>query len=109
MTSLYIYNSEVTPNPSTSQLFMIPNNEKFTLDFQSNSDKMVMVNLRGIGGKAEIHWASDEDNKYYLKGRDDRLSITSKNIVDNSANFSFTNSKSSGSEILSSSSAIIFL
>ena len=78
MTSLYIYNSEVTPNPSTSQLFMIPNNEKFTLDFQSNSDKMVMVNLRGIGGKAEIHWASDEDNKYYLKGRDDRLSITSK-------------------------------
>ena len=78
MSSLYIYNSEVSANPSTSQLFMVPNNEKFTLDFQSESTKMVMVNLRCIGGKAEIYWASDENNKYYLRGRDDRLSITSK-------------------------------
>ena len=31
MSSFYIGNSEVSANPSTSQLFMVPYNEKLTL------------------------------------------------------------------------------
>jgi hypothetical protein len=40
-------------------------------------DYSVMVNLVCIGGSAELFWDFDPENKYYLKGRDDRLSITS--------------------------------
>ena len=65
----------VTPNPATPQLFMAITNYTFALNFPS--ENMVMVNLRGIGGSAEIHWENDTDHKYYLKGRDDRLAITS--------------------------------
>lgn len=65
----------VTPNPATPQLFMAVTNYTFSLSFPS--ENMVMVNLRGIGGSAEIHWENDTQHKYYLKGRDDRLAITS--------------------------------
>jgi hypothetical protein len=54
---------------------MTPTNDKLTLNFPT--DNMVMINIRGIGGEAEIYWKSNPNNKYYLKGRDDRLSITS--------------------------------
>ena len=74
MSSLYIFNNAVTANPSTSQLFMTPTGDKLTLNFPN--DNMAMVNIRGIGGEAEIYWKSNPNNKYYLKGRDDRLSIT---------------------------------
>ena len=75
MSSLYVFNNDVTANPSTSQLFMAPSENKFTLSFPTNN--MVMANIRGIGGEAELYWESNPDNKYYLKGRDDRISITS--------------------------------
>ena len=75
MSSLYIFNNVFTANPSTSQLFMTPTGDNFTLSFPS--DTMVMVNIRGIGGEAEVYWESSPNNKYYLKGRDDRLSISS--------------------------------
>ena len=76
MSSFYIGNSEVSANPSTSQLFMVPYNEKLTLKFASNY--MVMVNIEGIEGKGEIYWESKANNKYHLKGKDDGLFITSK-------------------------------
>ena len=76
MSSLYVFNNDVTANPSTSQLFMTPSGNKFTLSFPTNN--MVMANIRGIGGEAELYWESNPDNKYYLKGRDDRISITSE-------------------------------
>jgi hypothetical protein len=50
-------------------------NYTFSLNFPR--ENMVMVNLRGLGGSAEIYWENDPKNKYYLKGRDDRLAITS--------------------------------
>ena len=76
MSSYYIGNSEVSANPSTSQLFMVPYNERLTLKFTSND--MVMVNIEGIEGKGEIYWESKANDKYYLKGKDDGLFITSK-------------------------------
>ena len=75
MSSLYVFNNDVMANPSTSQLFMAPSENKFILSFPTNN--MVMANIRGIGGEAELYWESNPDNKYYLKGRDDRISITS--------------------------------
>ena len=76
LTSLFIYQDGITPNPSSPQLFMSITDNPLNLNFPE--DYMVMVNLICIGGSAEIHWNSQPKNKYYLKGRDDRLSITSE-------------------------------
>ena len=76
MSSFYFFQTEVTPNPSSPQLFMGVQNSLLKLNFPK--DNMVMVNIRGIGGSAEIFWNTTKINKYYLKGRDDRLSITSE-------------------------------
>ena len=71
------YNSNlngVIPNPLLPQTFMVKANSIFSLNFPKN--KTLMVSLRSIMGSAEIHWANDKNNTYYLKGRDDRLSVT---------------------------------
>ena len=75
MSSFCSFLNGVTPNPTTPQLFMAITNYTFSLNFPK--ENMVMVNLRGLGGSAEIYWENDPKNKYYLKGRDDRLAITS--------------------------------
>ena len=75
MSSFCSFLNGVTPNPTTPQLFMAITNYTFSLNFPR--ENMVMVNLRGIGGSAEIYWENDTNHKYYLKGRDDRLAITS--------------------------------
>ena len=75
MSTFYIKQSKITPNPSTPQLFMGFKHKPLILNFPK--DNMVMVNIRGISGSAEIYWNTTKNNTYYLKGRDDRLSITS--------------------------------
>ena len=77
MSSFFLYQNGITPNPSSPQLFVVKNNLDLTLNFPKEYKEM--VNLICIDGKAEIYWVSDENNKYYLKGKDDRLSITSLN------------------------------
>jgi len=75
MSAFCSFQKGVTPNPASPQLFMVVTNFTFSLNFpQSNN---IMVNLRGIGGSAEINWEDYPNHKYYLKGRDDRLSISS--------------------------------
>ena len=69
------YQKEIIPNPTLPQLLMVPTNYTISLNFP-NSFK-VTVNLKGIGGSAEIYWEDFQNHKYYLKGRDDRLSISS--------------------------------
>lgn len=76
MSTFTLYLGGVTPNPATPQLFMVVSHTTFTLNFPN--DYMVMANLICIDGGAKIFWTSDPDNKYYIKGRDDRLSITSQ-------------------------------
>ena len=63
----------ITPNPSTPQLFII-NNEKLELIFNADGDELA-INLRSFSGDAEIYWSHKTDNKFYLRGRDDRLLI----------------------------------
>ena len=69
-----LYQNGMTPNPSSSQLYAAVTQFKTSLNFPS--DYMIMVNLVGVFGSAKLHWEGD-DEAYYLKGRDDRLSITS--------------------------------
>ena len=63
----------VIQSPLTSQMFFVKANSTFSLKFPKKTK--LMASLRSIMGTAEIHWDNDTNN-YYLKGRDDRLSVT---------------------------------
>lgn len=63
-------------NPRTPQLFMGYIDKEIYLEFPPQY--MEMVNINGIYGRAQIYWENNPENKYYLRGRDDRLSITSE-------------------------------
>ena len=75
LSTIFLFPEEITPNPSSPQLFMDRHDYSFSLNFPE--DYSVMVNLICIGGSAELYWDFAPEKKYYLKGRDDRLSITS--------------------------------
>ena len=76
LSSIYTFDNGLMVNPRTSQLFLSFNNVPIILKFPS---KLIeIVNVRGIGGKAEIFWDYYPENKYYLGGREDILSISSE-------------------------------
>jgi len=76
MSTFFSFQTHITPNPSSPQLLMAVTNTPLYLNFPK--DSMVMVNIRGMGGSAEIYWSTNTTLRYHLKGRDDRLSITSE-------------------------------
>ena len=75
MSTILIYQEEITPNPSSPQLYSALPGHKFYLNFPN--EYMEMVNIVCLGGEGKLYWSFDESNVYTLKGRDDRLSITS--------------------------------
>ena len=80
MTSLPMYNvisptdHEFYPNPSTEQLLSVQG-ERLRLKFFTSSS--IIVNIVTLGGEADIKWSRDNENVYNLRGRGDRLSLTS--------------------------------
>ena len=75
MSTILIYQEEITPNPSSPQLYSALPGHKFYLNLPD--DYMEMVNIICLGGEGKIYWEFDNNNIYNLKGRDDRISITS--------------------------------
>ena len=76
MSTFYYFQSKISPNPSSSQLILAALNKPLTLNFPRNN--LINVNIKTISGDAEIYWNISKNNKYYVKGRDGRLSITSE-------------------------------
>ena len=76
MTSISLFQDEMTVNPTSPQLFSVKKKSKITLKFPN--DYMEMINIICAGGSGIIYWEYEKGKKYYLKGRDDRLSLTSK-------------------------------
>ena len=65
------------PNPRTEQIIQMLN-DTLRLDFFTNSS--LIVNIENLGGEADVRWEEDADNVYYLRGKGDRLTLTtSKN------------------------------
>ena len=62
------------PNPSTIQVISFKK-EFFTLKFDTYND--IAVSLVSLQGKSKIYWEFEKqnENEYYLGGREDRLSI----------------------------------
>ena len=74
MSSFYSFFDLIKPNPINSQLFIVRENNLLTLDFEE--EKILKANLVSIKGYAEIYW-EDNNNKQYLQGEDNRLTLTS--------------------------------
>lgn len=76
ISSFYFFQLSLTINPSTPQLIMVFKIHKYNLSFSSNDNET--INIKGINGKAELFWSSNPSKRYYLRGRNDRLSIISE-------------------------------
>ena len=80
LTSMPMYNRvtdkevEFYPNPSTEQLLSVQT-ERLKLKFFTTES--MIVNFVTLGGEADIRWANDDQNIFNLRGRGDRLSLTS--------------------------------
>ena len=81
MTTINLFQEEMTVNPASPQLFSLQKKSKLTLKFPN--DYMEMINMECVGGEGTIYWEYEEERKYYLKGRNNRLSITSKKSTEN--------------------------
>ena len=65
------------PNPSSANIYALLPETKLTLDFDGSRD--YLINLVSVHGDGYFHWESseDENNKFYLNGFEDRLTLTS--------------------------------
>ena len=75
MTTNIIVQNEISPNPYSPQLYAVFPGNIYYLNFPDIY--MEMVNIICIDGEGEIYWNFDADTKYKLKGKDNRLLITS--------------------------------
>ena len=85
LTSMPMYNFkgenniEFYPNPSTEQLLFL-SVETLNLKFFTSSS--IIVNIVTLGGEADITWVDRPQNVYNLRGRGDRLTLTSGTELD---------------------------
>ena len=85
ITSLPMYNVldpqnyQFYPNPSTEQLLSV-SVDKLNIKFFTSSS--LIVNIVTLEGEAQVVWAEDPNNVYNLKGRGDRLTMTSGTSLD---------------------------
>ena len=74
-TSFYTNDTQLSPNPSSPQLFMIQ--KKFEFEFPTEED--LLVTIKAIRGEGKIKWHSDSA-EYYLSGKDKIISLSSSLI-----------------------------
>ena len=72
-TSFKTFDTELSPNPSTTQLFSINNNPLMKLKFKTT--KPIFINFVSLYGKAKIYLEDEKNIQYHIRGRDDRLSL----------------------------------
>ena len=72
-TSFYTTDLQLSPNPSSPQLFLIKN--KFQFEFTTDED--LLITIKSICGKGKIKWDSDKGVEYYLTGKDKVISLPS--------------------------------
>ena len=77
ITHIPLFQNDIIPNIANSQLLIVEKDK--TISFNTSKIYMPIIGINCIGGSGEIYWDSQKKNRYYLKGRDDRLQITTKN------------------------------
>ena len=61
------------PSPRTEQIVQAKN-ESLKLEF--SGDSSLIVNIENLGGEADLRWEEDAENIHYLRGKGDRLTLT---------------------------------
>ena len=72
---IFLYQDAISPNPSSLQL--ITTYDDFDIKLNFPIEYMEMINIVCVGGSGVLYWEDSKDKEYSLKGRDDRISITS--------------------------------
>ena len=78
ITHIPLLQTDIIPNLANFQLISIKKDN--SISFTTSDKYMPMIGIMCIGGSGEIYWTSQNKNKYYLKGRDDRLQMTTKKL-----------------------------
>ena len=73
ITSFKTFDTELSPNPSSIQLFTVHNSPSMTLKFITT--KPLLINIVSLYGSSKIYLKDQPDVEYSLRGRDDRLSL----------------------------------
>ena len=73
VSSFVTFDKEFTPNPSTRQILPVKNEKYLKLNFKTQ--KGLLINLVSIYGEAKLYWDKEQNVKYHLRGRDDRISF----------------------------------
>ena len=73
ITSFKTFDTELSPNPSSIQLFAINNSPSMKLKFKTS--KPLIINLVSLYGNSKIYLEDEPHIKYNIRGRDDRLSL----------------------------------
>ena len=88
--SVYSYNGITLPNPSSSQLYIVNNNNfnGLILDFSPNNENL-KINIKSVSGKGKVFWdlsddiqinkninSDDENTYYYLNNPGELISLT---------------------------------
>ena len=71
--SFATFDQELSPNPSTMQVFPVKHEKQLKLKFITQ--KGLLVNIVSIFGEAKFYFVKDPEVKYHLRGRDDRISL----------------------------------
>ena len=73
ITSFKTFDTELSPNPSSVQLFAINNNPSMKLKFKTT--KGIIINIVSLYGSSKIYIEDEPNVEYSLRGRDDGLSL----------------------------------
>lgn len=74
LSSTYKYDYKITPNPSTPQIFALKDNN---MQYSFDTTQDLLINIVCVSGQGYFYWDEEKAVKYYLSGKEDRLTLTS--------------------------------
>ena len=87
ISSIHVFQKTFHVNNYEPKLFFGFKDRVFKFNLPYDDFPNYMVNMRCIRGSADIYWDSNHGNIYHLEGKDNRISITTEELLDNNLNF----------------------
>ena len=84
ITSLKTFDEELSPNPTSIQLFSINYRPSMTLKLVTR--KPLLINIVSLYGSSKVYMKDESSVEYILRGRDDRLALAIPSITDKEKN-----------------------
>ena len=80
LSSLYTFDLQLSPNPSSPQLFLLTN-DHFIFEFTTYEE--LTITIQSIGGEGTIFWEEDESEKYTIHGKGQAISLANSFVDKN--------------------------